>query len=49
MLRKKKKKKEIRLLGSNETQSIERRRTEDAATFTPWCETVFSHHGCGSI
>jgi hypothetical protein len=20
----------------------------DPATFTPWCETVFSHHGCGS-
>jgi hypothetical protein len=19
-----------------------------AAAFTPWCETVFSHHGCGS-
>ena len=21
----------------------------DAAKSTPWCETVFSHHGCDSL
>ena len=24
------------------------KKEKGAAAFTPWCETVFSHHGCGS-
>jgi hypothetical protein len=24
-----------------------KKKKKDPATFTPWCETVFSHHGCG--
>jgi hypothetical protein len=32
-----------RILGVKQEKGL-----SEAATFTPWCETVFSHHGCGS-